>query len=181
MKKIKLYSAASLDSYISRQGGDVSWLDEVNHPEGEDYGYQEFYDSIDTLIMGMSTYRFVLGMDIPWPYPGKRSIVLTRGNTNHSPYDEVEFWNQKIPEKVAALQKEPGKDIWLVGGGKVNSFLLNQGLIDEVQVTIIPILLGRGIRLFEPYPDENWLELRSVKSFESGVVHTVYQVARPKE
>lgn len=181
MKKLKLYSAASLDSYIARQGGDVSWLDEVNHPEGEDYGYQEFYDTVDTLIMGMSTYQFVLGMDIPWPYSGKRTIVLTRGNTSQSPYEEVEFWNEEIPEKVARLKEEAGKDIWLVGGGKINSLMLNQGLIDELHVTIIPIILGRGIRLFEPYPDQHWLELISVKSFESGVVHTVYQVVSPKE
>lgn len=77
MRKVKLYIATSLDGYIARKDGALDWLDNIPHPENEDYGYQEFYDSIDTVIMGRGTYEVVLGFDVDWPYSTCTTLVMS--------------------------------------------------------------------------------------------------------
>ena len=97
--------------------------------------------------MGNATYPVTLTVDT-FPYPEKTNYVFTRGTPPDTPH--VRFISGDIAAFVRALKEEPGKDIWLVGGGQINTIMLNAGLIDELILTVFPLALGRGIPLFAP-------------------------------
>ena len=171
MRKVLLNSAVSLDHYIARPDGDVEWLHDADYEiDGEDYGMAAFYENIDTTLMGNNTYQAILGFDVPFPYPYKTNYVFTR--TDDVPKAEfVSFVNRDIIDFVRGLKEGNGKDIWLVGGGEINTLLLRNGLIDELHLTIIPCLLGQGIPLFKGLADITKFDLISNKSYGSGLVH----------
>jgi dihydrofolate reductase len=176
MRRVRLYTAASLDSYIARPGGDVDWLStpHYNLPD-EDYGYGEFYQGIGTTLMGHNTYRFILDQDVPFPYPDKENYVFSRSAQNR--YTEfVRFIRDDIPDFVRQLRSTEGEDIWLVGGGEINALLLQNNLIDEIILTLFPLVLGEGIPLFRGNHTAVHLDLQSSKSFENGIVQLTLQV-----
>jgi len=169
MREIVLYSASSFDGYIARKNGDIDWLF-----SDADYGYQEFYDSIDTTLTGHNTYKQIKFFD-EFPYPGKTNYIF--GKPSGIPDDNpVIFVSDDMINFVQQLKKERGKKIWLVGGGQLNSTLWNTGFIDEIILSVHPILLGEGIPLFAGNPVERTLKLIHTKSFESGLVQMTYRV-----
>ena len=176
MRKIIFYSAASLNGKISRPDGSVDWLEKLPNPDKTDHGYAAFYDSIDTTIQGGKTYRQIIGWDIEFPYIGKTNYVVTR-NQQLENNGYVEFVTEKPVAFFQNLKKQDGKDIWLIGGGQINTLFLNAGLIDEIRVFIMPIILPDGIELFEMLPDEKMLELKATKEYTSGAVELVYGIA----
>ena len=175
MKKIILYIASSLNGKIARRDGSVDWLEKLPIPEGTDHGYADFYDSIDTTIQGGKTYRQIIGWDIEFPYIGKTNYVITR-NQNLENNGHVEFITEKPVEFFQNLKMQDGKNIWLIGGGQINTLFLNAGLIDEIRVFIMPIVLPDGIELFEMLPDDKMVELKETKKYNSGAVELVYQL-----
>lgn len=177
MRKIILYIASSLDGYIADSNGSVAWLDEIPNPDKSDYGYAGFYDSIDTVVMGNKTYQQVLGFGIGNPYEGKKMYVLSR-NMPLVQDRHAEFISQNIPEFLAELKKANGKNIWCVGGGEINALLLNDHLIDEIKIFIMPVVLGSGIPLTSSLKAKINLELIHQTAFKSGVVELVYLVKR---
>ena len=132
-RKLKLYIATSMDGYIARPNGEIDWLEEAGNL---DYGYHDFYSSIDTTLMGNSTYKLTLTV-AEFPYAGKANYVFTRGAP---PPDtaNVQFVSGDIVSFVESLKSSTGKDIWLVGGGQINTVMLNAGLIDEIILTVFP-------------------------------------------
>src|SRR6056297_3515517 len=136
MRKVVLYIATSIDGCIARTDGTLDWLEKVDTEE-EDYGYEEFFDSIDTTLIGNTTFKQIVGFDVEFPYQGKRNLVFTRGVPEESPYATVT--NQDPVELVRQLKKEEGKDIWLVGGGTLNAALLSADIIDRMIITMIPV------------------------------------------
>ena len=174
MRKVILYIAASIDGFIARENGEIDWLENPNyHIEGESFGYDEFYDSIDTTLMGNQTYRQVLGFDVPFPYPDKTNYVFSRSKSGHD--EHVQFINSDIPDLIAALKKEEGRDIWLVGGSQINGPLLSQGLIDKIILTLIPVTLGTGIPLFSGSGQiDNHFRLEDSKTYKNGFVQLTY-------
>lgn len=177
MKKIKLYIAASLNGRIAQSDGSVEWLESIPNPEKSDYGYEEFYNSIDTTIQGNSTFNQIVGWGIDFPYANKKNYVFTRkkGLENNK---YVEFISENHIEFIKQLKQQNGKDIWLIGGGQINTMLLNRGLIDEIQIFVMPIVLSDGIELFESLPKETPLKLIETKAFTSGVVELKYKVEK---
>jgi len=175
MKKLKLYIAISLDGKIAKPDGSVEWLESIPNPGKTDYGYAEFYDSIDTTIQGYSTYKQILGFDIDFPYAGKKNYVVTR-KQNLAPSKDVEFITKDHAGFIKNLKKEAGKDIWLIGGGQINSLLLKEQLIDEILVFVMPIILSDGVNMFETIPIETSLKLLEAKPYESGAVELRYLV-----
>jgi len=173
LKKIILYIATSLNSKIAKADGSVHWLEAIPNPDKLDYGYVAFNETIDTTIQGYSTYAQVIGWDIPFPYTATKNYVLTRKqdieNTEH-----VAFIKENHLKFIKKLKEEAGKDIWLIGGGQINTMLLNAGLIDEIRIFVMPIVLSDGIELFELLPKETALKLIDTKTYPTGVVELRY-------
>ena len=165
MRRLKLYTAASLDGYIAGPNGEIDWLDVGG---GLDYGYAEFYDSIDTTLMGNSTYRVTLGVP-DFPYPDKTNYVLTHGAPSPDT-EHVRFVSGDIAGFVRSLKEKAGRAIWLVGGGQVNTVMLNAGLIDDVILTSFPLVLGDGIPLFAPGAARAGFETTGCEAYDTGLV-----------
>jgi len=175
MRKVILYIAASVDGKIARADGSVDWLDEIQPPDGEDFGYGALMDRIDTTLMGRKTCQQVLSFDVPFPYSGLKNYVFTR-KTDLQRHKEIDYVQTDPVDFVQKLKQQPGKDIWLIGGGQLNSLLLNSKVIDEIQLFVIPVVLGAGIPLFHAATQTRRLQLTSQKSFSNGVVELNYHI-----
>jgi len=156
MPKIIVYIATSLDGYIAREDGSINWL-----PESAESGYDTFYKSVDTVIMGKTTYDQVLTFG-EYPYKDKKSFVFTTTNQNKD--DNVEFVSD-VDKFVKDGFPGLGKNIWLVGGAQIIASFLKQKVVDEMIVTIIPVILGKGIPLFKNIESETKLELIKTKKY----------------
>ena len=165
----------SLDGKIAKLNDDVSWLDEIPNPDKNDYGYYDFYGGIDIVIMGNATYRFVQSMDVEYPYKGKKSYVVTRDTSLKDNEDVAFVSGERIIEIVQDCLENSNQNIWLVGGGQVNTLLANKGLIDELIVHVMPIVIGEGIPLFGDGLNQKMLTLKSSKEYASGVVELTYK------
>ena len=174
MRKISLFIAISLDGYIAKPNNDLSFL-KIVEKEGEDYGYAKFISAIEILIVGRKTYDYVLKEIGSSHYDnGERDIyVITR--TPKPNKGRVTFYTGDIAELVKKLKSENGKDIYCDGGAEVINELLKLDLIDEYIISIIPILLGNGTRLFKDGRPEQLLELISSKSFDTGLMQLHYK------
>jgi len=165
----------SLNGKIAKTDGSVEWLDSIPNPDKLDYGYSDFYESVDATIQGYSTYKQIIDWGIPFPYKGKENYVFTR-NASLKNTDDVSFVSEKHIDFVRNLKTKKGKDIWLIGGGQVNTLMFNAGLIDELRVFVIPIVIPDGIELFEAVPKETRLKLLETKSYSTGVVELNYHI-----
>lgn len=174
MRKISLFIAMSLDGYIAKTNDDLTFLNLVKKP-GEDYGYGEFTANIDTLIIGRRTYDFVIKNIGPSHYDnGQREVyVITR--TERPPIGRTTFYTGDLTELVTKLKAEKGKNIYCDGGAEVINELLKQDLVDEFIISIVPVLLGDGTRLFNDNRPEQLLELLEVKTFETGLTQLHYK------
>lgn len=173
MKNIKLYIISSLDGYIARPDGDLDWLLEFKKSSKVDSVYKDFFESVDTIIMGGRAYREIICMDVIWPYKDKATYIVT-----HNPILEKEnvyYITDNVIESISQLKQGTGKDIWLVGGGELITMLLNHELIDEMIITYLPIILGNGLRLFPNNPKESQWNLSKSENFENGEVQVVYK------
>ena len=166
MRKVILYIAASLDGYIARTNGEVDWLDDFSKP-GEDYGYSNFYGSIDVTLMGNKTYKQSLSFG-EFPYKEKQNFVFTRQKM-HPTAEYVEFVNDDIVSLIDKLRNEQGKDIWLIGGTQINEFFMNNELINEIMLFIMPVTLGTGIPLFTKGTKKSAFKLLETKPYANGV------------
>ncbi|SIT90881.1 dihydrofolate reductase family protein [Pontibacter indicus] len=175
MRKIILYIAASTDGYIARPDGNIDWLHDkkYNIPD-EDFGYSAFLQTIDTTLMGHTTYKQVLGFDMPFPYPDLKNYVFSRSAQQDTVH--VTFVRDGVVDFIERLKEQPGKDIWLIGGGQLNATLLNAGLLDEIILTYIPIILGKGIPLFSEEAEEHKLKLIPTdnKLYRNGFLQVRY-------
>lgn len=173
MKKIILYIAASIDGRIAESDGGVEWLSEFPITEKMNYGYKEFMTSIDTIIMGGQSWRELSNMDAMGTYADKTIYVISHHNWGES--GNIKFITENITERITALQSEPGKDIWLFGGGELISILLAADLVDEMQIAYIPVILGKGIPLFSEQSKESKWELTGNTAYDSGVLIAEYK------
>jgi len=176
MQKITLYIAISLNGKIAKSDGSVAWLEGIPNPDGLDYGYASFYESIGTTIQGRSSYDQVISWDIDFPYAGKKNYVFTRSQ-NLDDTEHITFVSRDHIDVVKKLKAENGDGIWLIGGGQLNTLFLNERLIDELRVFIMPIVLDGGIELFESLPKETALTLKESKAYPTGVVELRYSLA----
>jgi dihydrofolate reductase len=174
MRKISLFIAMSLDGYIAKPNDDLSFLKLVEK-EGEDYGYAEFMETIDTLIIGRKTYDYVLKEIGSTHYDnGKRDVyVMTR--TERPPVGRTIFYTGNLPDLVARLKSEKGKNIYCDGGAEIINELMKQDLIDEFIISVIPVFLGGGTRLFKDGRPEQSLEFITAKTFETDLIQLHYK------
>lgn len=173
MKPVILYVACSLDGYLADAEGGIGFLEACTVPMA-DLGYDAFYDSIGTLIMGGKTYRQVANELSPdqWPYAGKPCYVYSRTETGAN--DKVAFTALPPKELLAEIRRDgPEGAIWLMGGGEIIRVFLQDGLIDEYRLYLMPTLLGAGIPVFpRDYPQTS-LALKSAKDIQ-GIVELIY-------
>jgi len=174
MRKLSLFIATSLDGYIAKPNDDLSFLKLVEK-EGEDYGYAEFSANIDTIILGRKTYDYVLQEIGSSHYDnGQRDVyVITR--TARPRVGRTTFYTGKLTELVQRLKSDSGKNIYCDGGAEIINELLQHDLIDEFIISVIPILVGNGIRLFTDGRPEHKLELVSTKTFDTGLSQLHYK------
>lgn len=168
MRKVILYIATSLDGFIAKKDGDLDWLEKFPHPKSEDYGYVDLLNRIDATLMGKNTFDFVAKYDGPFPYPNSTNYVFS--NSDLVSDLPIEIISGDAVEFLTDLKNQPGKDIWLIGGGRLNTSFANAGLIDEVIITQIPVFLGEGIPVFGTLKDDFRLELVNSRTYGNGVV-----------
>jgi dihydrofolate reductase len=176
--KCSVFIATSLDGYIAREDGGLDWLDAANEliPPGEDCGYGEHISTVDTLVMGRGTFEKVLGFG-EWSYGATPVVVMSHLDLTLP---------ASVPETVSATRKPPRelldglwplgvRHVYVDGGLTIQSFLAD-GLIDELTITVIPILLGSGRPLFGPLSSDINLSLVSSREYDFGFVQQKYKV-----
>jgi len=173
-RKVIIYIATSVDGYIAKPNDDLGFLSIVEQ-KGEDYGYAEFIKTIDTVIVGRKTYDKVLSMDFGFPHADKEAYIITR--TPKPDIGSVKFYTGDVKELVLKLKSEKGKNIFCDGGSEILNELLKNDLIDEIIISIIPILVGNGTKLFKDGRLEQKLELISTKQFDTGLAQLHYKRA----
>jgi dihydrofolate reductase len=170
--QLVLYICMSLDGYIASKDDDISWLSIVDR-EGEDYGYTEFSESVDNYIVGRKTYDKVMNMVGEFP-PAKEFQCYVISREKHGMENGVTFYNGDIRTLVDDLKHNGRKNIYCDGGGEIVHLLMENSLIDEYIISIIPTIRGDGKRLFLGGTLPSNITLRSVKQFESGLVQLRY-------
>jgi len=143
--KVVLYIAMSLDGYIARKDGSVDWLFDVEG-DGGDNGYAAFYQTIGTVVMGRTTYEDVLKLSEDFPYADRPTYVLSRSEQPPAPH--VQFTTEPVETLIPRLQQASDADLWIVGGGQLVQAVMEKQLLHEIEVAIIPKILGEGIPLF---------------------------------
>ena len=180
-RKIIAYLATSADGYIARPDGDVEWLNRM--PSNEDHGMVAFYGSIDTILWGRKTYDWLLA------YHKKHGKTEGLFDTNLKNYvfsrkpprrvaEGAEFVREPLKKFVKRLRATPGKDIWMMGGGGLIASFLDAGELDEFDLHVAPVLIGKGIPLIAPRHREIQLRLLGTESYPSGMVRIRYEVTR---
>ena len=175
--KATVYVATSIDGFIARENGGIDWLPgEEDAPEGEDYGYQEFIDSVDAIVMGRNTYESALSFG-PWPY-GEMPVVVLSSRRVDIP-DAISGTVESMPaeprEVVRRLAQRGFGHLYADGGKTIQGFL-REGLIQRLIITRVPVLIGTGIPLFGPIPQDIRLRHVETRQFENGLVQSEYEV-----
>jgi len=179
MRKLSIYIATSLDGYIAKPGDNLDFL-KIVEKEGEDYGYGEFIKTIDTIIIGRKTYDWVAREIGTQHYDNGERDVYVITHREQQPVGRTVFYNGDLKELVLKLKSASGKNIYCDGGAEVINELLKHDLVDDLTISVIPILTGNGTRLFKDNRPEQVLELVDVKSFETGLVQAHYTRLKAK-
>ena len=164
MRKISLFIAMSLDGYIADSTGSLDWLQ--GQGDGEDIDtYSEFIRDVDTILMGWNTYHQIVTELSPdeWIYRDFISYVITHNERTSS--EKIRFVNRDSVDLLKSLKKENGRNIWICGGANLVRQLVNQDFIDCYHITVVPTLLGSGVRLFENAKQEIKLKLLNIRSY----------------
>lgn len=174
MRKAVLFIAMSLDGYIADNNGGVEWLNGQGNDNENIDTYSEFVKDIDTILMGWNTYHQVVTELSPteWVYDDFTTYVITH-NKNKST-EKIHFTDENPTQLLKELKANDGKDIWICGGANLVSQLMRAELIDKYYISVIPTLLGKGIRLFKELENEQKLFLIKTNNY-NGIVELIYE------
>jgi len=172
-RKLILYIAMSLDGYIAKPNDDLSFLSIVQK-EGEDYGYADFIAKVDTVIMGRKTYDWVT-KQVEFPHIDKNVYIITR--TTRPSIGRTIFYTGDLTYLIKKLKTEKGENIYCDGGAEIVNELLQNDLIDEYIISVVPILVGNGTKLFKDGRPEQKLKLIETKTFKTGLTQLHYRRA----
>ena len=178
--KASVFIATSLDGFIARRDGGLDWLDAANAtvPEGEDCGYGAFIETVDVLVMGRFFFEKVLSFGA-WPYKELPVVFLSRAGLEITPAlrSTVSTAAGTAPEGLQALAGEGYRHAYIDGGKTIQGFLAAD-LVDDLVITVIPVLIGDGIGLFGPLQRDGWLTADQVIRFPFGFVQTHYRLRK---
>ncbi len=172
MPDLIYYVASSLDGYIATSDGGVEWLKPFEE-SGEEYGWAEFYASIDGIVMGSGTYQFALDLG-KWNAPDTPSWVFTSRELPVM-HESITLTKEEPAELLKKLEAQGHKRLWFMGGGKLASSFRSRGLITHYIIALIPVVLGEGIPLFAPHSGQDSLKLTETKKYASGVIQLSYE------
>ena len=176
-RKVIVHIATSADGYIARPDGDLEWLTSRPAPAGF-YGMDAFTRSIDTKILGRK--KFEASRRLGARFDSRdRTIVFSRHPPPPDAPSGVDFVSKDVGPFVDRLRAQPGKDIWLMGGGEIIASFLDERAIDEFVLSVAPVFIGAGVPLIAPRHRHVPLELLSVERFEDGLVQTRYRISTP--
>jgi dihydrofolate reductase len=167
--RLSVYIACSLDGYIATPDDSLDWLEQSALP-GEDYGYDAFMSSVDGVAMGRGTYAHIAHLD-PLPF-GERKVFVFTGS-EQEPRNGVTFWRPSPREALATWESMRLERLYVDGGLLISAFLA-EGLIDDLSITVVPLLLGDGRPLFHPSHSAVGLTLTGIKHWPSGLVNLSY-------
>ena len=171
MRRIRYQVATSLDGYVAGPNGEADWI--IMDPEID---FRAIFDQFDTVLIGRRTFEgMARGKKKVGAMPGMKTFVFSR-TLRQRDYPKVTIVAESGEETLAALRAESGKDIWLFGGGLLFRSLLDAGLVDTVEVAVIPVLLGGGIPLLPPPSKKAQLKLTGHKVYKTGIVSLEYAV-----
>ena len=170
--RVSAFLGASLDGFIAEADGGLTFLKPF---EEEEHGYRTFYASVDTLLMGRKTYETVLGFGA-WPFADRRVAVLSR--SPRTPRFNEGFLAGEPAQILATLGAEGARHVYADGGEVVTQFLA-AGCLDRLVVSVVPVVVGTGVRLFARSPGLHRLALESAQSYPSGMVQLRYTVGSP--
>ncbi len=187
MSKTQYYCAASLDGYIAEADDTLDWLLAYQgsftgaNVEPAAGSYERFYRDIGALIMGSVTYEFIRALGRRWPYEGKPTWVLSSRQLPKPEGEgvDVRIVSARVPERYDEMIAAAGeRNLWVVGGGNVASQFADEGLLDEVLVTVVPVVLGDGKPLFDRPVPGGPMQLAGARCFDSGMVELRYEITR---
>ena len=177
-----VFIATSLDGLIARTGGELDWLDAANAtvPDGEDCGYRALIESIDVLIMGRKTYEKVLSFG-NWPY-GRKPVIVLSSQKIEIPdrlAQTVSHSSESPKQLCDRLSQQGAKRLYVDGGITIQRFLAS-GAIDDITITVIPVILGSGIPLFGDLKKDRDIPLKHIatKTYDFGFVQLTYEVVK---
>ncbi len=165
------YLAVSIDGFIAESDGTVAFLDEFGSDE---YQFDEFISGVGAAIMGSTTYEQVIGFG--WPYGDTPTLVLTSRELDTPEGASVTFSSERTGDAIRTFAKDTDKRVWIIGGGKVVTAALQAGVVDTLELYIMPVALGQGFPLFTE-PCEGPLTLVETTAFTNGVVKLVYSAS----
>lgn len=175
--RCSVFIATSVDGFIARQDGNIDWLESASDGSStDDFGYKEFFDSVDALVMGRNTFEKVLTFP-EWPY-GEKPVIVLSSSLHEVPVTTpptVSLSKEAPKALIERLASEGLHRFYIDGGATIQSFL-DAGMIDELTITLIPVVLGTGIGLFGPIDTDVVLELVASRSFPCGFVQNKYRV-----
>ncbi len=172
---ITYYVGASMDGFIATEDDSLDFLDSVGVPEGEDYGYGPFYQSVDVCAWGRKTYDWVMER-ADFPYPEKENWIFSQSQTGEG--DNGEQFAVFKPNQWRELSKT--KHIWMVGGCEVATLFQNENLIDQIILTVIPVSIATGKGIFKDGLIESQWNHESEKSWTNGVVQKTFSLIRQR-
>lgn len=176
MARIVGYIASSLDGYIATEDDKLDWLFKYGTPDSDKYGYQNFIQRIRTVVMGRGTYDVIAAGASRWAYDDKRVIVVSSSNIP-TLRGKLET-RPDVDALITELRGLDDGDVWMLGGGKLQMAFLERGALDEIEIFVIPELLGGGRPLFPPVGYMNSPELLSARSVGDGCVRLHYAFRR---
>jgi dihydrofolate reductase len=173
-RKVIVHIAASADGYIARPDGGIDWLTSRPAPPGF-YGMNAFMKTIDTKLLGRKTFDISLKLGAKFG-SGDRALVFSRRAAPAGAPPGVEFVSEPIGPFIRRLRAQPGKDLWLMGGGDLIASFLDERAIDEFVISVVPVFIGDGIPLIARRHLHVPLQLQSTERFDDGLVQLRYAV-----
>jgi dihydrofolate reductase len=174
MARVRFYVATSLDGFIADREGSVDWLAPY---DARLYGYDRFVGEVGALIMGRRTYELIFAIGEDWPYAGKPVYVLTSTSLGDIPEGVVPT-TRGIRAALQLAREKTRNDIWIVGGAVTMQSALEEGLVDVIEIFLVPVLLGSGLNLLNDLARRPTLTFDGIEAFPDGVVKLRYLVPR---
>jgi dihydrofolate reductase len=175
MARVRFYVATSLDGFIADQDGSVDWLAPY---DASLYGYDNFLDGVGALIMGRRTFELIHAVG-DWPYRGKPAFVIASQPLGRTPVG-VTAATRGLWDALQQARQVSHKDIWIVGGAVTMQSALEEGVVDLMELFLVPILLGSGVTLLNDLRTRQTLVFDGSEAFPDGVVKLRYIVSKPE-